>query len=273
VNVRRRGFTLIEILVVIGIILVLVGIVSVGIGYVTKAGKNNSVKVTLNNLRGMITELEASAGLASRQPTDWAYSGNGNKTVMPTGANVWKDNDPSTPATNDPAFVPAGSVIREQSENDGQRYGLNADAVVNTQLIMQVLIAVPKNRTMLSQLPQGSVMEKLPGSFTPKIIVANNASDRTPNPPIPLDPWGNPIIFVSGAGLCGASNTASDPKAMFLGGTDPNSADVKFVCNVTAATGNQVPPVRSPDGRPFWASAGPDGDFRTGDDNVYSFEN
>ena len=27
-----------------------------------------------------------------------------------------------------------------------------------------------------------------------------------------------------------------------------------------------------PDGLPFWASAGPDGDFRTGDDNVYSFE-
>ena len=31
-------------------------------------------------------------------------------------------------------------------------------------------------------------------------------------------------------------------------------------------------PVVSRTGRPFFASAGPDGDFSTGDDNVYSFE-
>src|SRR3712207_6549923 len=63
VNVSRRGFTLIEILVTIGIILVLVSIVAVGITYVTKAGKNNSAKVSLNNMRGMIAELEMAAGL------------------------------------------------------------------------------------------------------------------------------------------------------------------------------------------------------------------
>jgi hypothetical protein len=54
---------------------------------------------------------------------------------------------------------------------------------------------------------------------------------------IPLDAWGNPIIFVPAGGLAGV----------------------------------HVDPVRSPDGRPFFASAGADGDFATGDDNLYSF--
>jgi hypothetical protein len=36
-------------------------------------------------------------------------------------------------------------------------------------------------------------------------------------------------------------------------------------------TGSQQPKVVQP-GRPFWASAGPDGDFAKGDDNIYSFE-
>jgi prepilin-type N-terminal cleavage/methylation domain-containing protein len=268
-NLRRRGFTLIEILVVIGIILVLVGIVTVGIGYVTKAGKNNSVKVTLNNLRGMITELEATAGLAGRQPTDWAYSGNGNKAniaAMPS-VNVWKDANPSTAGVNEALLVPEGPVTIEMSENDGPRYGKDADAVVNTQLIMQLLLGTPKNRTMLGQFPQGSLMEKVPGSFTPKLLVANNANDRTPTPAVPLDPWGNPIIFVPGAGLCGG--TGPDD-SMWVGG-ERNSTEAKQVVQTPNST--QLGPIQSPDARPFWASAGPDGDFRTGDDNVYSFEN
>ena len=35
---------------------------------------------------------------------------------------------------------------------------------------------------------------------------------------------------------------------------------------------NYNPVIRSPDNRPFFASAGPDGDFSKGDDNLYSFE-
>jgi hypothetical protein len=59
--------------------------------------------------------------------------------------------------------------------------------------------------------------------------------------PILLDAWDNPIIFVPAGGL-----------ALRQGGQ------------------NLV--IKSPDNRPFWASAGPDGDFQNGDDNVYSFE-
>jgi prepilin-type N-terminal cleavage/methylation domain-containing protein len=261
-NLRRRGFTLIEILVVIGIILVLVGIVSVGITYVTKAGKGNSVKVTLNNLRGMVTELDATAGLTGRQPAKW-YRG-GAAQIAPfaaAGASVWKDADPSSAAL-EAAIVPAGAVITETATSNGPRY--DSDAVLNTQLIMQLLLGTPKNRTMLGQFPQGSLMEKVPAGTT-KLILANPANDRTPTPAIPLDPWGNPIIFVPGAGLCGDATTD-----MWVGGTSISDGGKQVV---QTPTSTQLGPIQSPDARPFWASAGPDGDFRTGDDNVYSFEN
>lgn len=59
---------------------------------------------------------------------------------------------------------------------------------------------------------------------------------------VPTDAWNNPILFVPAGGLTdvridGASRT-----------------------------------ITAPDGRPFFVSAGADGNFITGDDNVYSFE-
>lgn len=59
---------------------------------------------------------------------------------------------------------------------------------------------------------------------------------------IPIDSYGNPILYVGPGGLSGTNRPG--------GG------------NVT-----------SPDGRPFFASAGVDGDFQTHDDNLYSFQN
>lgn len=62
----------------------------------------------------------------------------------------------------------------------------------------------------------------------------------TPLPtPVILDAWGNPIIFVMGGVLNGTSGGVA---------------------------------VHSPDYHPFFASAGPDGNFSKSDDNLYSFE-
>ncbi len=268
-NVRRRGFTLIEILVTIGIILILVGIASVGVTYVTKASKNNASRVALGNLRSMIAELEATAGLTGRQPNEWYFNNAPQTAPFPAGANVWKDANPATPAVNNPAIVPEGMVLPDVVVSN-VRPRFESDVVANTQKIMQLLLAAPKNKTMLAQLPPEQLLEKVPAGATRLSIQSN--TDRVPTPPILLDPWGNPIIFVPGAGLCGDNSPTADDSMWIAGGF--KATDAKQVVAVPpAGSSAQVGPIRSSDGRPFWASAGPDGDFRTADDNVYSFEN
>lgn len=63
---------------------------------------------------------------------------------------------------------------------------------------------------------------------------------KNTDPPVLLDGWDNSIIFVPAGGLTGVTK----------GGNSTNIA--------------------SPDGQPFWASAGPDKDWTKGDDNIYS---
>jgi prepilin-type N-terminal cleavage/methylation domain-containing protein len=88
-----------------------------------------------------------------------------------------------------------------------------------------------------------------PGNETPTAPDTNWTRTSTAPVPLFLDAWGNPIIFVPASGLLVRSASQTD------------------------ATGKQMPIlIQSPDHKPFFASAGPDGDFSSGDDNVYSFE-
>jgi len=96
-------------------------------------------------------------------------------------------------------------------------------------------------QTQLSRLPASKTMITGLPSGTAKVLNANQA-------PFFLDNWDVPILFVPGSGL----------KGVIIGGQPAN--------------GNPDP-IKSPDGKPFFASAGPDGNFTTGDDNIYSFDN
>jgi type II secretory pathway pseudopilin PulG len=87
--------------------------------------------------------------------------------------------------------------------------------------------------------------------------------------PILLDGWNNPIIFVPSSGL----------RVKLLAGergynpADPNQ-DYIIVSPEGHVTNQGTAGVYvDRPGRPFFASAGPDGDFTKGDDNLYSFEN
>ena len=64
----RRGFSLIELLVVIGILLVLLGLATWGISAAQRSGRTQQTHIALSNLKGMYTEMDVSGGL-SRQPT------------------------------------------------------------------------------------------------------------------------------------------------------------------------------------------------------------
>ena len=89
--------------------------------------------------------------------------------------------------------------------------------------------------------------------------------------PVLLDAWNNPIIFVPATGLTVRllkgqnSNNPADPSQTFI--VMSPEGQVQQYDSTKAGS-----PYVIKAGRPFWASAGPDGDFSKGDDNIYSFE-
>jgi hypothetical protein len=105
------------------------------------------------------------------------------------------------------------------------------------------------------------------------------APDNTPAVPIMLDAWNNPIIFVPATGLrvrlLNGAKTYGTPDSSGKYTGIPTEVTTQIIASpegkVVVDTSSQQPKVTQA-GRPFWASAGPDGDFAKGDDNIYSFE-
>jgi hypothetical protein len=81
------------------------------------------------------------------------------------------------------------------------------------------------------------------------------------------DGWGNPILFVPASGLhVRVLNGASTYKP-----TDATQNYIIVSPEGSVSGNGTATPVVTKIGKPFWASAGPDGDFTKGDDNLYSF--
>lgn len=253
---RDRAFTLVEIIVALGIIMILVGLVTVGMRALNKSAKEKATKSALETAKSMFAELEINKSIRSlpwdqmRSPTlvtDQGADRTGgavclaraiigrllsfpnNKTIiakMPTDV-LWK--------FSVSASFPAWAA--------GQNY-LVADRVQNGGI---GFIAV-QNHTAYG--PPNNVGDP-PSNEPPSDYWAE---DR-PDVPVLLDGWRNPIIYVPAGGL----------SKVKIGSTADNLVKSNEVVSSTGTA--KLGP-----GRPFWASAGPDGDFSTGDDNVYSFE-
>jgi prepilin-type N-terminal cleavage/methylation domain-containing protein len=121
-----------------------------------------------------------------------------------------------------------GSVIASSPGRDPTNPANTALAY--TQTAIGVLLLNPKNLSIYNQLPQARKLTSLNG--------------KTLSPPLFLDGFGNPILFVPPGGLTGV-NTG-------------NSTGITIQSNPSAPTY-------------FWVSAGADGNFQQGDDNIYSF--
>src|SRR5207248_7094336 len=154
-NRRNSGFTLIEILVVIGIILVLIGIVFVALKHVSRSATENATKIDLQNLQSMLAELENAGPLATtiQFPNADPYR------VQP--GNLQLTVNVQTTAGTTSTLPVVGDVT---AETYGAGGALNSDrwlnlATAETQFVMGRLRSVPQNRQSLQSLPGERVMK------------------------------------------------------------------------------------------------------------------
>jgi prepilin-type N-terminal cleavage/methylation domain-containing protein len=272
-HTRYRAFTLIEVLTVVGIIAILVTLVVLGVGHISKVGREKSTHITMGNLKNLMAEYELTVGGFTRQPPYMWFT---NGTTPPTMAiDIWKDGIPGNAIAIEPVYAPRNVTIAMAFPLAANSPRYASDAVANTQLVMGMLSQVPKNKTVLSQFPSSQFMEAVPAVPSPlSRTELTVGAGRAAAPPVVLDGWGNPIIFCPAGGLSGqGASTAANPDSMWIGGKpgDPSAKAIVWKAGGALAA-NEIPPIQSPDHRPFWASAGPDGNFCTADDNIYSFE-
>jgi prepilin-type N-terminal cleavage/methylation domain-containing protein len=266
----RRGFTIIELMIVMAIILILVSLVVVGVRVLNTNARKDQTRTMLQALNGISSELKVKS-----PPTSPIFYSMNPALPLPgpmlAPGDVTSDGGQGANGRNNAmAILATASVLAQaQAISDVQTAinSLPANQLLSFQPPLgRVWVWVPNGPYRLgldfvedddvSQLPSGPPVEHVfqcnatppssplarPGSDSADwgsgSPSANSASVR-----IPLDGWGNPIIFVPASGLTG----------------------------VKLADGNYHTIV-SPDGLPFWASAGPDGNFTNGDDNIYSFQ-
>lgn len=264
---RPRAFTTIELMVAIAIIIVLMGIVVFGYRRVATGSQENQTRTILERLRSMQGTITSNKTAGQRFfqvqiPTVYGYQLDG------TTVQVWD-------------AVPAGSD----------------DALAKTAQVLTALTQSPEARAILDELPANRKRLMHFTRATNAIAPAANGN-ATISATMPLDAWNNPVIFVydnwqeslgtvgtklhtlAGGGDTGGLTYlwSTAAKGYWKPVTAQNvQQPTGYASNNTAQpagyTSNLGTALRSPDRQPFWVSAGPDGNFQTHDDNVYSFEN
>lgn len=250
----RRGFTLLEMMITVGILLVLMGVLLVGLNVILGNNQRKQTELILKRAQSLTAELgnskEARASFYQRVLYRSMIEGT----------------DPAIP-----------------NANGQQNAGNSRAAVYRTVLITEFLLSIPANRTAAEKLNPRSAGD-VPDLVGEPIMKILNTSDpalpvRTPPPNdrtngqllanVLVDAWGNPIVFVADGFETVSATGAPVPQASLGGLTGLKSTITGGNVNSNNASG----PTRftAADRRPFWFSAGPDGNYETHDDNVYSF--
>jgi prepilin-type N-terminal cleavage/methylation domain-containing protein len=136
--------------------------------------------------------------------------------------------------------LPTVAIQAPTSVTDAAPERLTHPAIIETAKAFNRMKAMPASRKAMEKLPSDRLMG---GASVPDHLKG-----------LPLDGWSNPILFVPAEGML---NVRVNNMIMRIRSSGP-------------ILGN---PALTQNDRPFFASAGPDGRFDTGDDNLYSFEN
>jgi len=199
------------------------------------------------------------------------------------GTGGWQSDD-----TPQPLQTPGDVNEDAVSATNINRFG--HFSILNTQIAVRLLRSIPANRTAIQSLQASQILiiKWTTGvRYLPDMVVSHdgvlyrvtadhvsgsappggNYAAATDATPVMLDAWNNPIIFVPAPGLAGVTfeSAGTTQHRITSSGIKPDlNGDGDFYDTNELAPGGS---------RPFFASAGPDGIFTTGDDNIYSFEN
>jgi type II secretory pathway pseudopilin PulG len=228
---------MIELLLVIGILLVLISMFFVGLRYVTQTARQRDTKAALETAKTMLNEYQQATHLNRAPPNLTVSYWTATETLPPPSATVPWAIGPITPQTASTAASPAYS-------NPSVTLG------VDTAAVMYALEQIPANVTIINNLPANK-----------KLVALFPLNDGTVQVTFLLDSWGNVILFVPSGGLV---------NVRFGGQT--STVTGQSAVGTTQTLGGASIRITSPDSRPFFVSAGPDGDVSLGDDNVYSFQ-
>lgn len=235
---RRRGFTLIELLVVILIVSVLIALgLAVGARVVEggKASQTRDLIKVLDNVLG--SYLEA---------TD--------RTVPPASI-IDPRQDEGNP-TGTIAYMPLADAWDDDNDRPINSVGLflaEAERVAGVSELLQSLDA--KNYRLFAYSP--APLDPAPGRTEPELATV-------------IDAWGNPIRFVHPA-FHGVRRSAERLDATeFLG---PAPAGEYYPREIRRNPANaDADGGLATNGRPYFYSAGPDGDPSTVEDNIYTVQ-
>jgi prepilin-type N-terminal cleavage/methylation domain-containing protein len=273
---RRGGLTLIELLVAMAIIAILAGLFFAGMKEWNASAARRVTLTRLALLNGLMANLDATGH--NQYLNQWFF----NKTSTLNAQDLCQMN-PDAEGSVDSMVLDGQSTQITGSKcsramaiyymvYDGT--GTPPAACPSTSYgIMFKLAQLPNNAKALAQLPSDAVtsLAQEPGSVLTssfglavtyvldakgnpiRTLLVKDANGNPIGTPVVLDGWGNPIVLVPAGGLSG----------VIVNGT---------IAHHGAGGPQQGAIVTAPDGQPFFASAGPDGDFINGADNVYSFD-
>ena len=214
----KRGFTLLELLTVVGILAILLTVTAFGITRVIRRSHETATRTRLEVLKSLLAEYELQTRLTT-PPPQWYLNDNVTRHFPPTAPeDFWHTFDAGTALTN------PGNVADATNRD--------SVAIRNSAMAFDQFSTIPASKAAIGKL-SADVIAVVPSSKMGNAILDKH---------ILLDAWTNPIIFVPGTGLAGVN----------VGGASKT--------------------IQAPNNRPFFVSAGPDGDFSLGDDNLYSFE-
>jgi len=278
-----KGFTALELLVVIGIILLLVSIVVFGLRHVNATAARHETIAEMNLCSDMLKEYQNVNGMTNIEGN--VNSVNSTTPVAPPAAGgqqltfpIYQDQDPpiSNPPPLSSTFIAPSDLAASGSGDFGDRGGqleprYIAPVIARTQAIMFVVLHDPKNRKTIAAVPANRILEGPPDTSGKSTLLPGDFT-------MLLDGWGNPIIYVPKGGMVVWMNPSS-PGGFFLIRTSGT-----YQCDPTGKTGisGALPLVGASD-RPFFASAGQDGFFTDpvatatsgtdyGSDNLYSHQ-